>query len=98
MTPLSCYACDIIPFRPRRDDTRIHYRCPFCGGIDGRFDIGAQAWAVCETHRIKWWIGSNIDDTWLGETWRDWTANAHYLTGFFRLNGTETPFDEELAR
>jgi hypothetical protein len=65
------HTCVIIPFRPRRRDTCIDYRCPFCGGTDGFYYIGAQAWAVCETHRVKWWIGTAIDDEGLSETPRD---------------------------
>jgi hypothetical protein len=52
------HACVIIPFRPRRHDTCVTYRCPYCGGEDGFVYIGAQAWAVCEAHHVKWWVGT----------------------------------------
>jgi hypothetical protein len=29
-----------------------------------------------------------IDDTWLNETPRDWTASAHYLDGFQQVYGS----------
>ena len=82
------HTCVIIPFRPHRRDTCINYRCPFCGGTDGFYNIGAQAWAVCEAHRVKWWIGTAIDDEWLNETPRDWTASAHYLDSFQQVYGS----------
>jgi hypothetical protein len=70
---------DIIQFRPRQRFVGMHLRCPFCGGNDGYVNIGAQSWGTCDRHGLRWFMGANISDAWLGESPRDWTANAHYL-------------------
>jgi hypothetical protein len=84
----------VIRFHPRIRTDGIDYRCPFCGGSDGFYYIGAQAWAVCDTHRVKWWIGTALDDSWLNETPRDWIAARHFLDGFQQVYGSAMQRDD----
>jgi hypothetical protein len=38
--------------------------CPNCAGIDGRINDGKDHWGVCEAHKVKWFIGTDM--------WGDW--------------------------
>ncbi len=38
--------------------------CPVCGGEDGYLDCGRGHWFVCDTHRVKWFAGSNMFASW----------------------------------
>lgn len=37
---------------------RFYGGCPVCGRQDGYVIDDGQAWAVCDTHRMKWPAGS----------------------------------------
>jgi hypothetical protein len=76
---------NIVMFRPKVCSVGLNHRCPFCGGWDGFVNIRAQQWAICDRHRVKWYLGSNLTDDWMQETQRDWTANAHYLDTLDRV-------------
>lgn len=38
--------------------------CPVCGGEDGYLDCGRGQWFICETHRVRWFAGSNLFASW----------------------------------
>jgi hypothetical protein len=42
--------------------------CPQCGGTDGIVNIGRSHWLHCSEHKVKWWVGSNLFDSWRHET------------------------------
>lgn len=42
--------------------------CPICKKTDGYVNIGRNHWFICEKHRTRWWIGSNLFSSWRGET------------------------------
>lgn len=41
--------------------------CPECGGEDGYMNVGPCHWDVCDEHRVKWCIGSNVFSSWEDE-------------------------------
>src|SRR5215216_3188272 len=42
--------------------------CPYCGKSDGYLNVGKGHWFYYETHRVKWFVGSNLFDSWKHET------------------------------
>ena len=38
--------------------------CPECLSDTLCLDVGSIQWHVCDTHKAKWWVGSNIDYAW----------------------------------
>jgi hypothetical protein len=38
--------------------------CPTCGKTDGYVNFGADHWFVCDVHRTRWYIGSNLFSGW----------------------------------
>lgn len=42
--------------------------CPICGSDDGYINAGKGHWFRCDTHRIKWFVGSNLFASWRDET------------------------------
>ena len=56
--------------------------CPECNGITDVLNIGRNHWAYCDTHRITWWIGSNLFSSWHNESEDDWARNREFLAGY----------------
>jgi len=42
--------------------------CPTCNKTDGYINVGRGHWFVCHEHRVKWFVGSNLFDSWKCET------------------------------
>jgi hypothetical protein len=42
--------------------------CPHCGRTDGLLNHGPHHWGICDGHRTKWFIGSNLFSFWQDET------------------------------
>jgi hypothetical protein len=42
--------------------------CPECGKTDGYLNTGSAHWFVCDAHRVRWCIGSNLFSSWRDET------------------------------
>ena len=53
--------------------------CPECGKCDGYLNVGRNHWAVCDTHKTTWCIGSNLFSNWHHETEADWQRNEYRL-------------------
>lgn len=56
--------------------------CPECGGSDGYINAGQDHWSVCDTHRTKWWIGSNLFSSWRYESEREKAESAIKLARY----------------
>ena len=56
--------------------------CPECGGTHGSYNIGQEHWFVCEDHKTKWWIGSNLFSSWREESEEVWRRNNEKLTAY----------------
>lgn len=75
---------EIPPARIDRADNHFG-TCPHCGGSDHFLNIGRDHWMVCERHKVKWAIGSNLFRCWRFETEDDWKRNAEVLCSFARV-------------
>lgn len=53
--------------------------CPKCGRTDGYLNIGCDHWFVCDRHKTKWYIGSNLFSCWKEETPETWLKNQDKL-------------------
>ena len=42
--------------------------CPTCKRTDGYVNAGKGHWGVCNTHKVLWFIGSNLFSSWKDET------------------------------
>jgi hypothetical protein len=42
--------------------------CPKCHDTDGYFNVGQGHWFFCTPCRTKWFVGSNLFDSWKHET------------------------------
>jgi hypothetical protein len=42
--------------------------CPHCHNTDGCFNVGRGHWFVCHEHKVKWFVGENLFDSWKYET------------------------------
>lgn len=56
--------------------------CPECDGHDGYFNIGANHWFACHTHKTKWKIGENLFSSWKDKTEEQWRTNAETLSSY----------------
>jgi len=45
--------------------------CPTCGMTNGFVNDGADHWFVCDRHKTKWWVGSNLFSGWRDDTAAD---------------------------
>ena len=59
--------------------------CPECGKQEGVLNIGRDHWAVCDTHKNKWPIGSNVFSSWRDETERVWARNERRLADYINV-------------
>ena len=41
--------------------------CPHCGNQDGFLNDGPDHWIVCDRHKVKWYVGSNLFSGWQEE-------------------------------
>ena len=56
--------------------------CPRCGQSDGCMNIGQDHWFVCDAHKRKWCVGSNLFSYWREESDAIWKENADKLAGY----------------
>jgi hypothetical protein len=38
--------------------------CPQCGDNDGFINVGSSHWMLCKAHKVKWFVGANLFDSW----------------------------------
>jgi hypothetical protein len=56
--------------------------CPLCGRTDGYMNIRAAHWFVCDNHRTRWFIGTNLFSSWKDETEADWERSRQKLESY----------------
>ena len=56
--------------------------CPTCGGEDGYLNVGPLHFIVCDAHKAKWAIGSNLFSSWKDEPESLHIDNARLLSGY----------------
>lgn len=59
--------------------------CPTCRRQDGCHSIGPDHWYVCNAHKVKWNVGSNLFSTWRHLTPEQHRANADKLAGYRKV-------------
>jgi hypothetical protein len=42
--------------------------CPHCHHTDGYINVGKHHWFLCDKHKVKWFVGSNLFSSWRRET------------------------------
>lgn len=56
--------------------------CPICKGQDGFMNVGREHWFVCQEHKTKWFVGSNLFSSWRYQSEEVWEENARILEGY----------------
>jgi hypothetical protein len=56
--------------------------CPFCGSTGYYRNIGKDHWFYCETHKTKWYVGSNLYSNWQYQSEKIWLENARVLESY----------------
>lgn len=59
--------------------------CPECRQAGKFRNIGEDHWFYCETHKTRWWAGSNLYSGWRYENDAIWRENAAYLSAFIEV-------------
>ena len=59
--------------------------CPHCGKNDELMNVGREHWFVCNRHKTKWRIGSNLFSGWKDEDEAVWTRNEYRLERFMEV-------------
>ena len=59
--------------------------CPYCGANDGHVNVEREHWCVCNRHKTKWRIGSNLFSGWKDEGEAEWTRNEYRLENFMEV-------------
>ena len=59
--------------------------CPKCLRNDGFLNIGRDHWYHCRTHKLKWWVGSNLFSEWTFQDESTWRANAEFLASYTEI-------------
>ncbi|MGJ8583878.1 MAG: hypothetical protein ACSHXD_07305 [Marinosulfonomonas sp.] len=74
----------VIDFpRPEEGGSGAHFGvCPVCKNYSGCLNIGRDHWFYCETHKTKWWIGSNLFSSWRNQTDEEHSQNASILSEY----------------
>lgn len=75
---------DIIALPTNGMTTDDHFGlCPECRQRNEvMLNIGPEHWAVCDTHRTKWCVGSNLVSGWKDEPKEMHARNWAKLTGY----------------
>ena len=74
---------DVVKLESRRITTDEYFGgCPKCGKCDGFLNVDRNHWAVCDTHKTTWCIGSNLFSSWHDETEADWQRNEKLLASY----------------
>ena len=56
--------------------------CPKCGRNDGYLNVGKSHWFICRRHKLKWYAGYDLFQTWQEETEDDWNRNSKVLSQY----------------
>ena len=69
--------------------------CPRCGLCHRILSVGADYWAMCWSHQVKWYAGFDIFPGWQHESVEEWLDNSGWLSNF-ELVMPIYPADEQL--
>jgi hypothetical protein len=53
--------------------------CPHCGQYSNCLNVNRSHWMMCDEHRVRWWIGSNLFSSWRHEDEVTWAKNILVL-------------------
>ena len=68
---------------PKRITTEHDFGgCPHCGDTDGFINVGRDHWFICDSHKTKWCIGSNLFSSWREEDEATWHQNQFKLAEY----------------
>jgi len=56
--------------------------CPKCLSHDGYLNLYREHWFKCDSHRVRWRVGSNLFSSWRHESESDWGRNGDRLAGY----------------
>jgi len=56
--------------------------CPKCLSHDGYLNLDREHWFKCDSHRVRWLVGSNLFSSWRFESQADWWRNGDRLAGY----------------
>jgi hypothetical protein len=62
--------------------------CPTCGMTNGFVNDGADHWFVCDRHKVKWYVGSNLFSSWRDRTAQDRFRNRDLLGSHQQVKAT----------
>ena len=90
---------NVVKF-PERPETGEYFGgCPHCGQTDGYVNIGREHWFVCDRHKTKWHVGSNLFSCWRHEDEETWRRNEYLLQNYMTVDPIyPTPTAEEIER
>lgn len=60
--------------------------CPVCGEYTDCLNVNRDHWMVCEKHRTRWCIGSNLFSSWRHENEDIWKRNRETLDGYTNVD------------
>ena len=75
--------------------------CPYCGANDGYMNVEREHWFICNRHKTKWLIGSNLFSGWKDEDETEWTRNEYRLENYMEVEPilpqeeSDTDMDED---
>ncbi len=75
------------------DEDYYFGRCPVCRERGRWLNVEADHWLVCDEHKLKWCVGSNLTSCWKTESPGDWTANAILLEGYTEIDPADAGGD-----
>ena len=67
--------------------------CPECGGNDGFVNVERTHWFVCDAHKTKWDVGSNLFSCWRRQDEEIWERNFKMLADYREVEALSTWVD-----
>ena len=64
--------------------------CPECGGNDGFVNVERTHWFVCDAHKTKWNVGSNLFSCWRRQDEEIWQQNFKMLEEYREVEALNT--------
>ena len=58
---------------------------PHCDANDGYMNVERDHWCVCDKHKTKWRIGSNLFSDWKDEDENVWMKNEYRLANYMKV-------------
>ena len=68
------------------DDENYFGHCPVPDHENCYRNIGRSHWMVCDTCRIKWFMGENLFSSWRSQSEETWKANAETIKEYEELD------------